>query len=92
MKITSVNVLCLPMSYSWLTERLIANPMAAFSQYKEKRSSWFGKMVAGVVQISTDEGITGPMKTAKLLERHHAGSRQIHKYSQLRMVFQNLVW
>jgi len=33
MKITGINVPCLRKSYSWLTERLIANPMSTCSHY-----------------------------------------------------------
>lgn len=47
------------MSWSWLTESLIAHPLAEWQEYKEKRSSWFGRMTAGVVQIDTDAGVSG---------------------------------
>ncbi len=59
MKIVSVQVHVAPMSWSWLTESLIAHPLAEWPEYREKRSSWFGAMTAGVVEIGTDEGISG---------------------------------
>jgi L-rhamnonate dehydratase len=47
------------MSWSWLTESQIAHPLAEWPQYHDKRSSWFGRMTAGVVEIETDAGLTG---------------------------------
>ncbi len=59
MKISSVRVHTANMSHSWLTESLIAHPLAQWSAYREKRTSWFGTMSAGVVEIETDVGLTG---------------------------------
>lgn len=59
MKISSINVHTANMSHSWLTESLIAHPLAQWSAYREKRTSWFGTMSAGVVEIETDAGLTG---------------------------------
>jgi len=59
MKISSVRVHTASMSHSWLTETLIAHPLAQWSAYREKRTSWFGVMSAGVVEIETDAGLTG---------------------------------
>ena len=47
------------MSFSWLSEGLIANPMSIYPRYREKRSSWFGPMTAAVIEIATDAGIRG---------------------------------
>ena len=59
MRITSVKVYLVLMSDSWLSESLIANPMSIYPSYKEKRSSWFGKMTGAIVSIATDEGVRG---------------------------------
>jgi L-alanine-DL-glutamate epimerase-like enolase superfamily enzyme len=59
MRITNVKVYLVPMSDSWLSESLIANPMSIYPAYKEKRSSWFGKMTSAIVSVETDEGIRG---------------------------------
>ena len=59
MKISAIRVHVANMSNSWLTESLIAHPLAQWSAYREKRTSWFGTMSAGVVEIATDEGLTG---------------------------------
>src|SRR3954471_20543846 len=59
MKITSVQVHVTNMSQSWLTESLISHPLSQWSEYREKRTSWFGVMSAGIVEIATDAGLTG---------------------------------
>ncbi len=59
MKISSIHVHTANMAHSWLTESLIAHPLAQWSAYREKRTSWFGTMSAGVVEIETDAGLTG---------------------------------
>ena len=59
MKITEVKVYVVPMSASWLSEGVIANPMSIYPEYKPKRSSWFGPMSAAIVEIVTDEGLRG---------------------------------
>lgn len=59
MKIVEVRVHVIPMSDSWLTESVIANPMSRYSAYREKRSSWFGKMSGAVVEIVTNEEVSG---------------------------------
>lgn len=59
MKITEVKVHVVPMSASWLSEGVIANPMSIYPEYKPKRSSWFGPMSAAIVEIVTDEGLRG---------------------------------
>ena len=59
MRITNVKVHLIPMSDSWLSESLIANPLSIYPAFKEKRSSWFGKMTSAIVEIETDEGIRG---------------------------------
>ena len=47
------------MSYSWLSDGLIANPMSIYPAYREKRSSWFGTMTAAIIEIVTDTGLRG---------------------------------
>ena len=59
MRITGVKVHEVPMSMSWLSEGLIANPMSIYPRFKEKRSSWFGPMTAAIVEIETDAGLRG---------------------------------
>lgn len=59
MRITDIKVHEVPMSLSWLSEGLIANPMSIYPRYREKRSSWFGPMTAAIVEIETDEGFRG---------------------------------
>jgi L-rhamnonate dehydratase len=59
MVITEVVVHTVPMSASWLTEGLIANPMSGYPQYRERRASWFGSMTAAVVELRAGEGLSG---------------------------------
>ena len=59
MHITGIKVHEVPMSFSWLSEGLIANPMSIYPRFREKRSSWFGPMTAAIIEIQTDEGIRG---------------------------------
>lgn len=57
--VRAVDVHLVPMSHSWLTEGLIANPMSHYPAYRDKRSSWFGEMSAAVVEIVTEGGVSG---------------------------------
>src|SRR3954451_8071555 len=57
--ITCVQTYIAPMTLSWLTDSLIANPMSGYPQYRERRSSWFGEMSAAVVEIGTASGAIG---------------------------------
>ncbi len=59
MRIRAVRVHTAPMSESWLNQSLIANPMSEYAAYKARRSSWFGRMTAAVVEIETEDGLTG---------------------------------
>ena len=59
MKITEIKTHSFLMDVSWATETLIANPMSIYPKYKEKRSSWYGRQWAMVVEIKTDDDITG---------------------------------
>jgi L-rhamnonate dehydratase len=59
MKISGVKTHCFQMDASWCTETLIANPMSIYPKYRDKRSSWYGRQWAMVVEINTDDGITG---------------------------------
>lgn len=59
MKIVSVDMLVAPMSGSWLTEKIVANPMSHYPEYAERRSSWLGRMTAGVVVIVVEDGTVG---------------------------------
>ena len=57
--IRTVELLLAPMASNWLTERVIANPMSIYPEYAERRSSWYRTMSAGVVRITTDDGVVG---------------------------------
>ncbi len=59
MRITEVKTYSFLMDVSWATETLIANPMSIYSKFQEKRSSWYGRQWAMVVEIKTDENIIG---------------------------------
>src|SRR5579871_6631976 len=59
MKINRVSVVRAAMAQSWLTETVIATPLSGYPAYRERRSSWFGRMTAAVVRIETDDGIEG---------------------------------
>lgn len=59
MRITDVKTRLVPMSASWLSEGLVANPMSIYPHYKEKRSSWYGPLTSAIVEIESDEGIRG---------------------------------
>ncbi len=59
MKITAVEILVAPMSQSWLTEKVIANPMSHYPEYAERRSSWYGTHTAGVVVVTVADGTQG---------------------------------
>ncbi len=59
LRITEVKVQVVPMRHSWLSEGLIANPMSAYPEYREQRSSWFGSMTSAIVEVLTDAGIRG---------------------------------
>lgn len=58
-KITAVDMRCAPMTSSWLTERVIANPMSIYPEYAERRSSWYRQMSAGVVTVTVEDGTQG---------------------------------
>lgn len=47
------------MAGSWLSESVIANPMSAYPEYVERRSSWFGPMTAAVVEVVLEDGTRG---------------------------------
>ena len=59
MKISAVEMLVAPMSTSWLTEKVIANPMSVYEDYWRKRSSWYGTFTAGVVRVTAEDGSYG---------------------------------
>ena len=59
MKITEIKTHSFLMDVSWATETLIANPMSIYPKFREKRSSWYGRQWAMVVEIKTDDDITG---------------------------------
>lgn len=59
MKIVSVEMHVAEMSNSWLTHKIVANPMSRYPEYFEQRSSWFGRMTAGVVEITVEDGTVG---------------------------------
>ena len=60
MKITDVKATPIPArGVSWLSETVIANPVSIYPRYKARRSSWGNPFGSALVQIATDEGITG---------------------------------
>lgn len=59
MRITEVHTWVVPMANSWLTDSQIAGPMSAYAEHRARRSTWFGAMSGAVVEVRTDEGITG---------------------------------
>jgi L-rhamnonate dehydratase len=59
MKITSVEMRVAEMSQSWLTEKVVANPMSIYDEYQERRSSWYGRMTSGVVIVTAEDGTEG---------------------------------
>jgi L-alanine-DL-glutamate epimerase-like enolase superfamily enzyme len=59
MKITKVDLMLAPMANNWLTDRVIANPMSAYPEYVDKRSSWYRTQTAGVVVITVEDGTRG---------------------------------
>jgi L-rhamnonate dehydratase len=58
-EIVSIDIRLAPMASSWLTERVIANPMSIYPEYVERRSSWYRRMSAGVVIVTVEDGTTG---------------------------------
>lgn len=59
MKVAQVHLHVFPMPISWLTETRLATPVAPYEHLAERRSSWYGQMTGGVVEIVTDEGVSG---------------------------------
>ncbi len=59
MRIKSVELRTAPMRTSWITERVIANPMSIYPEYHKTRSSWYRTMTAGSVVITLEDGTTG---------------------------------
>jgi L-rhamnonate dehydratase len=59
MKIRDVRCHVAKMGSSWLTETVIANPMSAYPDYWETRSSWFQTMSAGVIEVILEDGTSG---------------------------------
>ncbi len=44
---------------TWLTESVISSPLSGYPEYAARRSSWQGMNAKVVVEIVTDEGLTG---------------------------------
>ncbi|MES1257482.1 MAG: enolase C-terminal domain-like protein [Acidobacteriota bacterium] len=59
MRIKEVKCHVQKMAGSWLTESVVANPMSIYPEYRERRSSWFGGMYAGVIEIILENGVSG---------------------------------
>jgi L-rhamnonate dehydratase len=59
MRISDVELRFAPMAASWLTERVIANPMSIYPEYVERRSTWYGTMTSGVITIRLEDGTEG---------------------------------
>jgi L-alanine-DL-glutamate epimerase-like enolase superfamily enzyme len=47
------------MASSWLTDSIVANPMSIYPEYWERRSTWFGMMSAGVIELVLENGVSG---------------------------------
>jgi len=47
------------MGASWLTDAVTANPMSIYPEYWERRSSWYRRMTAGVIEVVLENGVTG---------------------------------
>jgi L-rhamnonate dehydratase len=67
-------------SEHWLVDSLISNPMSAYDEYRDRRSSWgIGVLGSIVVEIETKEGIvgvatgSGGTPAAWLIKNHFAG-------------------
>ena len=56
MKIRDLICHVAPMTGSWLTDSVIANPMSIYPEYWQRRSSWFGQMSAAVIEAVLDNG------------------------------------
>ena len=59
MRIREIRCHVRKMAGSWLTESVIANPMSIYPEYWQKRSSWFGAMSAGVIEVILENGVNG---------------------------------
>lgn len=59
MNIREIQCHVTPMGTSWLTEDVVANPMSIYPQYWERRSSWYRKMSAGVIEVVLEDGTSG---------------------------------
>jgi L-rhamnonate dehydratase len=59
MRIREIKCHVQKMAGSWLTESVVANPMSVYPEYWERRSSWFGVMSAGVIEIILENGVSG---------------------------------
>ncbi|MEZ5354799.1 MAG: enolase C-terminal domain-like protein [Bryobacteraceae bacterium] len=59
MRIRALRCHVAPMAASWLTESVIANPMSIYPEYQLRRSSWFGRMSAALVEVELDDGTRG---------------------------------
>ena len=59
MKISDIKCHLTAMGGSWLTEDVVANPMSIYPEYAAKRSSWYGKMTAAVVEVILENGTSG---------------------------------
>jgi L-rhamnonate dehydratase len=59
MRIRDVKCHVQKMTGSWLTESVVANPMSIYPEYWERRSSWFGVMSAGVIELVLENGLSG---------------------------------
>lgn len=59
MKVRDLKCHVTEMSGSWLTETVVSNPMSIYPEYWEKRSSWYRRMSAAVIEVVTDAGFSG---------------------------------
>lgn len=59
MKIRELKCHVAPMGGSWLTDAVVANPMSIYPEYWERRSSWYRKMSAAVIEVVLDDSTSG---------------------------------
>ena len=59
MKIVDITAHVVNMAGSWLTDSVISNPMSQYSEYWEKRSSWYLRQSCAVIEVALEDGTRG---------------------------------
>jgi L-rhamnonate dehydratase len=59
MKIVDITAHVVNMAGSWLTDTVISNPMSQYSEYWEKRSSWYLRQSCAVIEVTLEDGTRG---------------------------------